>query len=279
MYDPIKKMWRKNMTVEELFNLKKRVAIVTGPTTGLGKQFAAALAECGATLVLASRRLERCKEMSKEFKETYGIEALAVKLDVTEENDVKQLVKDVVDEFGRIDILVNNAGLVDVEESHELPIKKWDEVVNTNLRGLFLCCREVGNQMITQKYGKIVNIASVYSYRARDWRNYAVPEKINTTFSYSASKGGVAMLTRDLAVDWAKHGITVNAISPGAFMTEMTREFCEQYTIDKLTYRIPMGRWGGDDDLKGAIVFLTSDASKYLTGQNVVVDGGWSTWC
>ena len=267
------------MNVNELYNLKNKVAIVTGATTGLGIQFATALAEAKANVVIASRRYDRCKKFSNELKKKYNIDSMGVELDVTKEEDVERLVKEVVDHFGRIDIIVNNSGIVKIEDSLDINILDWKQVIDTNLNGLFLCCKHVGKQMIKQNYGKIVNIASVYSIRGRDWRNYVTPEKVNTTFSYSASKGGVAMLTRDMAADLAKHNITVNAISPGAFMTEMTEKYCDKYTIDKLTYRIPVGRWGNDDDLKGILVFLSSDASKYVIGQNIVVDGGLISWC
>jgi gluconate 5-dehydrogenase len=270
---------RQKVKVSELYDLKDNVAIVTGATTGLGKQFAEALAECGVNMAIASRRFERCKKTCEDFKKNYGVDALAVKLDVTVEEDVKSMVKKTVSHYGKIDILINNAGVLLIEDSVDIKLSIWKQTIDTNLRGVFLCCREVGKQMISQNYGKIINIASGYSTRGRDWRNYVKPEGINTTFSYSASKGGVAMLTKDLAVNWARYNITVNAISPGVFITEMTEHFCSQYTIDKLGLRVPMGRWGGDDDLKGAVVFLASNASKYVTGHNLFVDGGWTVWC
>jgi NAD(P)-dependent dehydrogenase (short-subunit alcohol dehydrogenase family) len=267
------------MKVSELYDLKNNVAIVTGGTTGLGTQFAAALAECGVNLVIGSRRFERCKKTCEDFKTNYGVDALAVKLDVTQEEDVKSMVEKTVDYYGKINILVNNAGVLEIEDSVDINLSSWKRVIETNLSGVFLCCREVGKHMIRQNYGKIINIASGYGVRGRDWRNYVRPDLTNTTFSYSASKGGVAMLTKDLAVNWARYNITVNAISPGIFITEMTEEFCGKYTIEKLGLRVPMGRLGGDDDLKGALVFLSSNASKYVTGHNLVVDGGWTVWC
>jgi NAD(P)-dependent dehydrogenase (short-subunit alcohol dehydrogenase family) len=268
------------MKVSELFNLKNKIAIVTGGTTGLGLQHVTALAEAGVNIVIASIGKELCESVSERIKREFQVDSLPIDFDITKEKDVELLVKKTIDYFGRIDILVNNAGIVNIENSADIDLSGWKKVIDVNLNGLFLCCKHVGQQMIKQKYGKIINIASAYSLRGRDWRNYVpAPDKVNTTFSYSASKGGVSMFTKDLSVDWAKYNITVNAISPGCFMTEMTEIFCDKTTIDKLTYRIPMGRWGKDDDLKGATIFLASDASKYVTGQNIVVDGGWTVWC
>jgi gluconate 5-dehydrogenase len=133
--------------------------------------------------------------------------------------------------------------------------------------------------MIEAKYGKIINIASAYGIRGSDWRNYVTPEKTRELLSYSTSKGAVVNFTRELAVNWGRYNITVNTLSPGCFMTEETVKFVDEYTKNKLEYRFPLGRWGEDDDLKGAAVFLASDASKYVTGQNIVVDGGWTAWC
>jgi NAD(P)-dependent dehydrogenase (short-subunit alcohol dehydrogenase family) len=267
------------MNVKELFDLNGRIAVVTGSSSGLGYQMAEGLAESGAAVVIASRRYELCRKVAEELVTRCGVRTLAVKADVTREEEVARLVRETVDRFGRIDILVNNVGRANIKETMETSTAEWDEILRLNVGSMFLCCREAGRHMIRNRYGKIVNISSVYGIRGIDWRNYVQPERVRELLSYSTSKGAVINFTRDLAVNWARYNITVNAISPGCFFTEETRTFTDEYTIDKLKSRFPLGRWGEDDDLKGAVVYLSSDASKYMTGQNLVVDGGWSSWC
>jgi gluconate 5-dehydrogenase len=264
--------------LNELFDIKGKVAIVTGSSGGLGLQMAEGLAEAGASLVIASRRKDVCERICGDFRKKYGIEALPVKLDVTSEEDVRSAVEKTVARFGRIDILVNNVGKANVKETLETSMAEWKQIMDINVGSMFLCCREVGKHLIEKKYGKIINIASVYGMRGSDWRNYVKPEMVRELLSYSVSKGAVINLTRELAVNWARYNITVNTLTPGCFLTEETKKFCDDYTINKLRDRFPLGRWGEDDDLKGAVVFLASNASKYVTGQNLIVDGGWSAW-
>ena len=194
------------------------------------------------------------------------------------------MVNYTLDYFNRLDIIVNNAGGASISDTLATDLSEWDHIIDLNLTSVFLCCREAGKQMIKNQYGKIINIASVYGSKGTDPRNYILPENIKPgnsreSLSFSASKAAVINLTRDLAANWARYNITVNSISPGAFSTESTKKFISKYSMNKITNRIPMNRWGEGDDLKGAIVFLASDASKYVTGHNLVVDGGWTAWC
>jgi NAD(P)-dependent dehydrogenase (short-subunit alcohol dehydrogenase family) len=267
------------MDTLKLFDLKGSVALVTGSSTGLGYQMAEGLAEVGCNVVISSRRYKKCLEISKEFVSRYKIDSIAIQADVHNEEDIIKMVDEIISHYGKIDILVNNVGGAYIKNSIETTMEEWQQQISLNLSSVFICCREAGKHMIKKRYGKIINIASVYGSRGRDWRYYVKPEDTNESLSYCASKGGVINLTKDLAVNWAKYNITVNSISPGAFHTEATKKFCDEYTINKLSERNPMGRWGEEDDLKGAIVFLASNASKYVTGHNLVVDGGWSAWC
>lgn len=272
------------MNLKELYNLKGSVAIITGGRTGLGLQMATALAEAGANLVIASRNYEKCTEVCRNLEEKYKIKSMAFKLDVTKEKDIKDLINKTIKHYGKIDILVNNVGEGIFVDTLNTKLSDWKYIMDLNVTSIFLSCREAGKHMIAQKYGKIINIASVYGIRGINPKNYVKPDKLKPGFNqeslnYTATKGAVINLTRDLAVSWAKYNITVNAISPGAFVTESTREFTDKYCKAAITSKIPIGRWGLDDDLKGAIIFLASDASKYVIGHNLIVDGGWSAWC
>ena len=246
-----------------LFDLSGKVAIVTGGGSGLGLQMAHGLAEAGADLVLSARKLERCEEAAAAMP----TRALALPLDVSDEDSVSAMVARVVHEFGRVDILVNNAGTVWGAAPEDMPLKGWQKVVDVNLTGVFLCARSAGRVMIEKGGGKIVNIASVAGL-------HGAPAEVVNTLPYHATKGGVIALTRDLAWKWARHGINVNAIAPGWFPSDMANFVIG--SNPQLAERIPLGRFGGPEDLKGAVVFLASRASDYVTGHTLVVDGGQS---
>ena len=247
-----------------LFDLGGKVAIVTGGGKGIGFQMAQGLAEAGAELVLCARNVERCEEAATQLP----TRALALPCNVGDPESVSAMVTRVVHEFGRIDVLVNNAGTVWGAAPEDLPLEGWQKVVNVNLTGVFLCAQAVGRTMIDRgEGGKIVNIASVAGL-------HGAPAEVMNALPYNATKGGVIALTRDLAWKWARHGINVNAIAPGWFPSDMAN-----FVIDsnpELAGRIPLGRFGGPEDLKGAIVFLSSRASDYVTGHTLVVDGGQS---
>jgi gluconate 5-dehydrogenase len=249
--------------VNDLFDLSGKVAIVTGGGSGIGRQMAHGLAEAGAELVLCARKVERCEEAAAEMP----TRALALPVDVTDEDSVGAMVGRAVHEFGRVDILVNNAGTVWGAAPEDLPLRGWQKVVDVNLTGVFLCARAVGRVMIEKGGGKIVNIASVAGL-------HGAPSEVVNALPYHATKGGVIALTRDLAWKWARYGINVNAIAPGWFPSDMANFVIER--SPQLAERIPLGRFGGPEDLKGAVVFLASGASGYVTGHTLVVDGGQS---
>jgi NAD(P)-dependent dehydrogenase (short-subunit alcohol dehydrogenase family) len=254
------------MRVQELFDLTGKVAIVTGGGTGLGRQMAEALAEAGADLVLCARKAERCEQAARELAQT-GVRALGLGCDVRNAEEIEEVVRRTVDELGRVDILVNNSGTSWGAPPEDVPLAGWQKVIDVNLTGAFLFAQVVGRVLIEQgDGGKIVNIASVAAFRG-------APQEAMNSIPYNASKGGIVALTVDLAVKWAQHRINVNAIAPGWFPSELSATTLEA-AGDRLLPRIPLRRYGGPDDLKGAIVFLASAASDYVTGTTLVVDGG-----
>jgi NAD(P)-dependent dehydrogenase (short-subunit alcohol dehydrogenase family) len=257
------------MNVRQLFDLKGRVALVTGGSIGLGRQVAQALAEMGADIVLCARKRERCEQAAQEL-EALGVHALALACDVTDSEQIHAVVDAATARFGRIDVLVNNAGISWGSPFEDMRLADWHKVIETNLTGTFLISQAVGKVMIAQGRGKIINMASVAGMGG-------APSEIVQATAYHASKGAVITLTKDLACKWAAHNIQVNAIAPGWFPTHMS-DWVITHKRDRLLESIPSGRFGGEDDLKGAAVFLASDASAYVTGHVLVVDGGQSAW-
>jgi NAD(P)-dependent dehydrogenase (short-subunit alcohol dehydrogenase family) len=255
------------VTVRELFELSGKVAIVTGGGTGIGRQMAEGLAEAGANLVLCARKAERCEQAAAEL-EQLGVRALGLGCDVRDPEQIEAVVRRTVDEFGGVDVLVNNAGTVWGAAPEDMPLEGWQKVVDVNLTGVFLFAQAAGRVMIEREGGSIVNIASVSGLRG-------APAEVVNTVVYHATKGGVIAFTRDLAWKWARHGIRVNAIAPGWFPSDMSK-FVLDRQGDDLARHIPLGRFGGPQDLKGAAVFLASPASAYVTGHTLVVDGGQS---
>jgi NAD(P)-dependent dehydrogenase (short-subunit alcohol dehydrogenase family) len=246
------------------FRVTGKVAIVTGASRGIGRAYAEALAEAGAHVILAARTSEDLAALARSL--TKGRRrALAVTTDVSREADLDALVAKALAEFGRIDVLVNNVGTTARYPAEELPIAEWDRVMDVNLRSIFLLSRKVARVMKAQGGGKIINTASLCS-------EIAVP----LTAAYSAAKGGLRQLTKVLAVEWARFGINVNAIGPGYIRTEMTEPlFRNPRRYRAVLDRVAIRRWGTPDDLKGAVLFLASSASDYVTGQVLYVDGGW----
>jgi NAD(P)-dependent dehydrogenase (short-subunit alcohol dehydrogenase family) len=252
------------MNVKQLFDLSGRVAIVTGGSIGLGRQMAEGLGEMGANLVLCARKKERCEQAAEELKQL-GVKTLALACDVKNPDHVRNVVQETLSQFGRIDILINNAGTAWGAPVEEMKLEHWNKVLETNLTGTFLFSQAAGKFMIAQRRGKIINIASVAGMRG------ASPEF--QAIGYHASKGGVIAFTKDLACKWGVHNIQVNAIAPGWFPTHMSEVMLEK-NREAFLKKIPLGRFGNDHDLKGAAVFLASDASDFVTGHTLVVDGG-----
>lgn len=258
------------MHARELFDLSGRVAIVTGGGTGIGLQMATALAEMGADVVLCARAADRCEAAAAGLRKL-GVRAIGMGCDVADGESVAAMVQRTREELGRVDVLVNNAGRAWVSPATEMDVRDWQRVIDVNLTGAFVCAQAVGRVMIDQgDGGRIVNVASILGLGG-------VSPEILDSIAYSASKAGLIGLTRDLACKWASHGITVNAIAPGWFPTRLSGAITDRWR-ERLERSIPLGRLGGPDDLKGAVVYLASRASAYVTGQVLVVDGGGSVW-
>jgi gluconate 5-dehydrogenase len=257
------------MSIRELFDLKGKVAVVTGGSRGLGKEIAVGLGEFGASLAITARREDWLSSTAKEL-ENAGINCLPIVADISEPEGVKDMVSQTLDKLGRIDILVNNAGVVWASPPEDMPLDKWDYVMNINARGTFICCQEVGRVMIKQKAGNIINISSAVGVSAVD-------PKSGQFISYQASKAGINIMTKQLAVEWGQHNIRVNAVAPSFLSTRLTNALIDR-TGDNMLRWIPLGRIGKPEEIKGAVVFLASDASSYITGQVICVDGGTTAW-
>lgn len=253
--------------VHQLLDLKGQTAIVTGGAAGIGLQMSYALGEAGANLVLASRKIERCAEVAKKMKEELKVEVLPVQCDVAKEEDIDRLFDEVMKKFGRVDIVVNNSGATWGAPALEFPMDGWKKVMDTNVTGLWMMCKRAGKIMAAQNYGRIINLASIVSTVG------TLPEHMDSV-AYTTSKAAVMGLTKDLAIKLAKHNITVNAIAPGWFPSKMT-QWSIQEKGEVIKKYIPMQRFGGDDDLKTAVLFLASPGASYCTGVILNVDGGW----
>jgi NAD(P)-dependent dehydrogenase (short-subunit alcohol dehydrogenase family) len=249
--------------VSKLFDLMGKIAVVTGGSGGIGSALAKGLAEAGADVVVASRTLEKLEPVAQAIR-SLGKRSLAVSVDVTQEQSVKQMVDRVLREFGRIDILVNSAGLAIRYPAEEMPLAEWQKVMDSNARGVFITCQAVGKVMIKQGGGKIVNLSSI---RGR----FSAAGVI----AYTPSKGAVDGLTRTFAFEWAKYKVYVNAVGPSLVASELTRPLMENpETAKKMLAQVPLGRLAVADDIVGPTLFLASKASDFVTGQIIYVDGG-----
>lgn len=248
----------------DIFRLDGKVAIVTGAGRGLGAAMAKGLAAAGAALVVADIDFDAAAVVAQSIEEI-GAKAHPVKVDVGDAASVKNMVDAAVQTFGTVDILVNNAGINRRGPCIEMSEEDWDAVIRVNLKGVFLCSREVGKILVQKGSGKVINIASLLATVAQPDRG-----------PYTASKGAVAQFTKVLALEWAPYNINVNAIAPGYVATELNTKLMEDKQVyDELTSRIPMGRWAEPEELTGTVVFLASNASSYMTGQLVNIDGGY----
>lgn len=248
------------------FNVKDKVVLVTGATKGLGRSMTERFAENGAKVIVVSRNQGECAERAAALAEQYGVETLAHSCDVKSPLSIDDLVKCAVERFGRIDVLVNNAGVAVTKASEELTEQDWDQVIDTNLKGVFFLSQAVGRQMILQKGGRIINVASMFGL---------VGDK--NILPYLASKGGVIQLTKGLALEWAKHNILVNAVAPGYVVTEINREVLTDAAIQaRMFSRIPLRRYASGKEVAGTVLYLACDEASYVTGCVYSVDGGWT---
>jgi gluconate 5-dehydrogenase len=254
--------------VTQLFDLSGQGAVITGGSRGLGKEMADGLGEAGATVVITARR-QPWLDFALEDLRSRGIQAMAVESDVTSEDDAKRVVTETVAAYGRLDILVNNAGMSWGAPAEDYPLDKWRQVLDVNLTGVWLMSQQAARQMIASgQGGRIINNASIAGL-------VGVDPAQHDTVSYNASKAGLIGLTRDLAVKWAGYGILVNALAPGYFPTRMTDNLSEVAEA-LITRDTPLGRLGHYGELKGVCLFLASPAASYITGQTLVVDGGFT---
>ena len=257
------------MHIRELFDLIGKVAIVTGGSRGLGKEIATGLGEAGAKVAITARREQELMSTRHEL-ESVGIECLPIVADVSEVEDVKGTLAQTLDRWGKVDILVNNAGVVWAAPPEQMTLDRWDYVMNINARGTFICCQQIGKEMIKQKSGNIINISSAVGVTGVDPNS-------GQFIGYQASKAAVIIMTKQLAVEWAVHNIRVNCAAPSFLATRLTNALIER-TGENMLRWIPLGRIGRPEEIKGTVVFLASEASSYITGQIICLDGGTTAW-
>ena len=247
--------------------LNGKVAIVTGSTKGIGYGLACGLAQAGADVVITSRHQDDCIRVADEISKDYNVKTLALAVDVTKGEQVQSLMQKTVEQFGHIDVLVNNAGTASSKPSEDLTERDWNYILEINQKAVFFTAQAVGKQMIAQKSGKIINVASIFGL---------VGSK--AILPYCVSKGGVLQMTKTLALEWAEYNIQVNALCPGYIITPMNEDYVTNKSIhDQIISKTPMKRFGEIEDMKGPIVFLASESSNYMTGQTLTVDGGWTS--
>lgn len=257
--------------MNDLFSLKGKTALITGGGRGVGKYMADALAEAGANIIIVSRKMKNLEAAAKEIESAYKVRVLPLACDIAKEQDVKSMVDEAVKQFPRIDILVNNSGATWGAPTLEFPLERWDQLFNVNVRGVWILSQRMANLMKEQGGGNIINISSIMAFRGSE-------EEVHPSVPYNSTKAAVNLLTKNLAVKLARYNIRVNALALGYFLTDMTSylekpEFQKEY--DALKAMTPIGRFGEEADIKGTAIFLASDASAYMTGHVLVLDGGF----
>jgi len=265
------------MTSKNLFELKDKVVVLVGASGLLGQQYSESLSEAGANVVLADLNFLNCKKLESKLKKSYNVNPMSVKVDITKKQSIIQMVKKVMKKYSKIDILINNAIFPEGPKERSVEFENfslsvWNKVVSVNLTGVFLCCQEIGKVMVKQKQGNIINISSIYGLTGADQRIYG-KSKLNSSPAYAVTKSGILNLTRYLASYWHDKGIRVNTLSLGGVQNNQDSSFTKNYS-----YKTMVGRMAHKDDYSGAIIFLASNTSSYMTGSNLVVDGGWTAW-
>jgi len=262
---------------ENSFNLSDKTVILTGGAGFLGTVYAEAFLKSGSNVILADLNFVKCKQIANSLNKKFTNQCIPIKLDVTKKKSVKSLVSKTMKEFGSIDVLINNAAnqgnkLLRQKSFEDFPLSEWNKEIMVNLTGVFLCCQEVGKIMISQKRGSIINISSIYGNVAPDPTIYN-KTGLNPTISYSTTKGGIITLTKYLAAYWHKQGIRVNSLSLGGVENNQNKEFVKKYSNKTM-----IGRMAKKEEFLDFLLLLSSDGSSYMTGSNVIVDGGWTAW-
>lgn len=252
--------------LQSMFDIEGKVILVTGAGQGIGKAISISMAKCGATVILSGRNKWKLQDVQEECHKLApdGTTDVLV-MDITNEESILQGFAYIRDKYHRLDVVINDAGITIPQNAEKLTLKEWDPVINTNLTGTFICCREAGKMMIEQKHGKIINLISTYAFVGRYLRA-----------AYSASKGGILQLSKTLAIEWAQYNINVNCIAPTATVSPMTERLTSNpEALDQMLKKIPMGRLATAEDMCGAAIYLASAASDFVTGQAIAVDGGF----
>lgn len=265
------------MNIKKIFDLSGRVVVLTGAAGILGSRYSEGLSQAGSNVVLADKNYEKCKKLAYYLEKQYGVNPLSIKLDVTNINSIKKMVTKILKKYHKIDVLINNAIFPEGKKERSIPFEKfpisyWNKIFAVNVTGMFLCCQEIGKIMVKQKSGVIINIGSMYGLNAPDQRIYK-QSKLNSTVAYATTKSAVLNFTRYLASYWHKDGIRVNTLSLGG-----VKNFQNSDLIKNYSYKTMIGRMAHSNEYVGAILFLASDASSYMTGSNLIIDGGYTAW-
>jgi len=265
------------MDVKKLFDLTGKVVIITGAAGMLGSRYAYGLSKQGANVVLADINFSECKKIEKDIKNSFETNPYSIKLDLTKIKSIESMVSNVLKKYSKIDVLINNAAYqgnpkIRTAGFEKLSLDIWQQAIDVNLTGVFLCCQNIGKQMLKQKSGNIINIASTYGLVGPDQRIYGKSGQNSAAF-YAATKSAILNLTRYLSAYWQRTGIRVNTFSPGGVENKQDPDFIKKYSS-----RTPLKRMARKDEYVGSLIFLASDASSYMTGSNLVVDGGWTAW-
>ena len=265
------------MNMRKVFDFSNRVIVITGAAGLLGSEYADGFCQAGGNVVLADKNFEKCKKLAAKLEKKYGVKPLPIKLDVTNPNSIKKMVAHITKKFSKIDVLINNAiypeiGKIKETKIEDFPLDVWKKGIDVNLSGMFLCSQQIGKIMKKQKNGVIINISSIYGIKGPDQRIYGKTKIIKSAL-YATTKGAVINFTKYLASYWNRTGIRVNTLSLGGVEENQDQNFKKKYS-DKTM----IGRMAKKDEYVGALLFLSSDASSYMTGSNLVIDGGWSAW-